>query len=187
MKALQTQRDAELLADRERPGDSFTVFYRRHVDDIIRFFARRGANAAQAADLTAETFSSALLARAEFQPERGEARGWLFGIAANKLADSRRRWVREDRARRRLGLEQPRLHAQDVEDFEILRGSYDGELQAALQRLPPGQRDAVHARVVDELSYDDVGLRLGVDAVTARQRVSRGLAGLREKTKEQNS
>lgn len=170
-----------------RPGDSFTVFYRRHVADIIRFFARRGVNAAQAADLTAETFAAALLARKKYDASRGEPRGWLFGIAANKLADSRRRWVREDRARRRLGLERPELSDGDVEEFEILRGSYDGEVRAALITLPAGQRDAVKARVIDELSYEDVGRRLGVDAATARQRVSRGLAGLRDRLKEEQT
>lgn len=184
VRALESRTDEQLLADAQRPGDSFAVLYRRHVGDVIRYFARRGADAAQAADLTAETFAAALLARAKYRPERGEVRGWLFGIAANKLADSRRRWVREDRARRRLGLERPRLAAADVEEYEILRGAYDGQLQAALRDLPPAQRDAVQARVVDELSYEAVGQRLGVDVVTARQRVSRGLAGIRNQTEE---
>lgn len=184
---METRSDEELLADQARPGDSFTVFYRRHVDDIVRFFARRGANAAQAADLTAETFAAALLARRKYKVSRGEPRGWLFGIANHKLADSRRRWVREDRAQRRLGLERPELTEGDVEEFEILRGSYDGEVAAALTKLPAGQREAVAARVIDELSYEDVGRKLGVDAVTARQRVSRGLADLRDRLKEQQT
>ncbi len=184
VKALETLTDEDLLADAAQPGDSFTVFYRRHVEAIIGFFARRGASAPHAADLTAETFAAALLARQKFRPDLGDARGWLFGIAANKLADSRRKWFREDRAQRRLGFERPSLSAADVDDYEILRGSHDGEMQKALTKLPPGQRDAVHARVLDDLSYEDVGERLGIDPATARQRVRRGLAVLRDQTKE---
>lgn len=179
--------DEELLVEQARPGDSFAVFYRRHVDGVIRFFARRGSDAAQAADLTAETFAAALLGRRKFRPDRGEARSWLLGIAANKLSDSQRRWAREERARRRLGLERPALSANDLEEFNLVSGADDERLQAALEQLPPGQRDAVHARVVDDLSYEDVAIELGVGVVTARQRVSRGLAGLRQQIEESDS
>jgi DNA-directed RNA polymerase specialized sigma24 family protein len=36
-------------------------------------------------DLTAETFAAVVVACAEYDPQRGSATGWLFGIAANKL------------------------------------------------------------------------------------------------------
>ena len=57
-----TESDDELLASLE-PG-SFAVFYRRHVEDLVAFFMRRTRNAELAADLTAETFAAALVARA---------------------------------------------------------------------------------------------------------------------------
>src|ERR687891_595047 len=79
-----TESDEELLASFE-PG-SFAVFYRRHVEDLVAFFMRRTRNAELAADLTAETFAAALVARARFDPGRGSASAWLFGIALHKLA-----------------------------------------------------------------------------------------------------
>jgi DNA-directed RNA polymerase specialized sigma24 family protein len=57
-----TESDDELLASLE-PG-SFAVFYRRHVEDLVAFFMRRTRDAELAADLTAETFAAALVARA---------------------------------------------------------------------------------------------------------------------------
>src|SRR4029450_12479066 len=78
-----TESDDELLASRE-PG-SFAVFYRRHVEDLVAFFMRRTRTAELAADLTAETFAAALVARARFDPGRGSASAWLFGIALHKL------------------------------------------------------------------------------------------------------
>jgi DNA-directed RNA polymerase specialized sigma24 family protein len=93
-----TESDDELLASRE-PG-SFAVFYRRHVEELIAFFMRRTRNAELAADLTAETFAAALVARARFDPGRGSASAWLFGIALNKLARVERRAAAERRATR---------------------------------------------------------------------------------------
>src|SRR5688572_16302791 len=98
-----TESDDELLTGLE-PG-SFAVFYRRHVEDLVAFFMRRTRNAELAADLTAETFAAALVGRAQFDPERGSASAWLFGIAVNKLARVERGAAVERRARRRLGME----------------------------------------------------------------------------------
>jgi DNA-directed RNA polymerase specialized sigma24 family protein len=67
MNGLDTRQDADLLADRDVGGESFAVFYRRHVDVVLRLCARRGLQAGEAADVTAETFAAALLARGSFR------------------------------------------------------------------------------------------------------------------------
>jgi DNA-directed RNA polymerase specialized sigma24 family protein len=108
--------DDELLASLE-PG-SFAVFYRRHVEDLVAFFMRRTRNAELAADLTAETFAAALVARARFDPGRGSASAWLFGIALHKLARVERREAAERRARRRLGMERIELTDADIERID---------------------------------------------------------------------
>src|SRR5829696_1669680 len=113
-----TESDDELLASLE-PG-SFAVFYRRHVEDLVAFFMRRTRNAELAADLTAETFAAALVARARFDPGRGSASAWLFGIALHKLARVERREAAERRARRRLGMERIELTDADIERIEAL-------------------------------------------------------------------
>ena len=84
-----TESDEELLASLE--PSSFAVFYRRHVEDLVAFFMRRTRNAELAADLTAETFAAALVARARFDPVRGNGSAWLYGIALHKLARVERR------------------------------------------------------------------------------------------------
>src|SRR5215213_8050820 len=113
-----TESDDELLASSE-PG-SFAVFYRRHVEDLIAFFMRRTRNAELAADLTAETFAAALVSRASFDPERGTAPAWLFGIALNKLARVERRDAAERRARGRLGMERLELTDADIDRIDAL-------------------------------------------------------------------
>ena len=104
--------DDELLASLE-PG-SFAVFYRRHVEDVVASLMRRTGDGEFAADLTAETFAAALVGRARFDPGRGSASAWLFGIALHKLARVERREAVERRARRRLGMEQIELTDADL-------------------------------------------------------------------------
>jgi RNA polymerase sigma factor (sigma-70 family) len=141
-----TESDDELLASLE-PG-SFAVFYRRHVEDLVAFFMRRTRNAELAADLTAETFAAALVARARFDPGRGSASAWLFGIALHKLARVERREAAERRARRRLGMERIELTDADIERIDALGSSVRADV--LLERLSPEQRDAIRAHVIDE-------------------------------------
>jgi RNA polymerase sigma-70 factor (ECF subfamily) len=132
-----------------------------------------------AADLTAETFAAALAARARYRPERAAPRTWLYGIAAHKLNDWRRRGHAEDRARRRLGIERIELTEDDVREFERLAG--DVTVMELLDELPDDQRAALHARLVDERGYAEIAGAEGVSEAAVRQRVSRGLAGLRRR------
>jgi RNA polymerase sigma factor (sigma-70 family) len=141
-----TESDDELLASLE-PG-SFAVFYRSHVEDLVAFFMRRTRSAELAADLTAETFAAALVARARFDPGRGSASAWLFGIALDKLARVERREAAARRARRRLGMEWIELTDADIERIEAL-GSGE-RARVLLERLSPEQRDAIRAHVIDE-------------------------------------
>lgn len=62
----------------------------------------------------------------------------------------------------------------------------DGDRWVAemLERLPPDQRDAVRARVLDERAYSAIAGQLRCSELVVRKRVSRGLAALRQQVKE---
>ena len=107
--------DEDLLA-RFAAGDpgAFVEFYRSHLPPILGFFLRRTRDPELTADLTAEVFAAALLAAPRYQPGEPPALAWLYGIAAHKLADSRRRGRVEDEARRRLALEPLVIDDDDV-------------------------------------------------------------------------
>jgi RNA polymerase sigma factor (sigma-70 family) len=169
--------DAELLTRED--GDAFAEFYRRHARQIAAYLMRATRSAEAAADLTAETFAAALVARRRYRPERAQPRAWLYGIAANKLADWQRRGYAEDRARRRLGMERLQLDEQDVRELEYLGD--DVALVDLLEELPGDQRDALRARLLDERGYGEIATAIGVSEAAVRQRVSRGLAGLRRR------
>jgi RNA polymerase sigma-70 factor (ECF subfamily) len=173
--------DALLLAAADDP-EAFAQFYRRHVGGVIAYFRRRTLDAELAADLTAETFAAALIARSRYRPERGEPAGWLMGIASHKLNDWRRRGYAEDRARRRLRMERIELAGADVDELERLGNEVT--VVELIDELPSEQSAAVRARVLQGRSYAEIAGSGHVSEAAIRQRVSRGLAGLRRRMEE---
>ena len=158
------------------PREDFDDFYRVHVRAVLAYFARRVDSPEVAADLTAETFAAALASRDRFDPARGEAGAWLFGIARHELQRMDRRGRVEIRLRRRLGIETPVAHHDALRAIERLGSS---GIEDALASLAPAHRDAVRARIIEERDYADIARSQSISPDLARQRVSRGLAALR--------
>ena len=169
--------DEALLAARDAAG--FERFYRRHVEDLLGFFARRTRDPELAADLTAETFAAALAGRRRYKPEAGAASAWLFGIAMHKLRDAQRRGYAEQRARRRMGMERLELDDDDLARIESLAEA-DGAT-ALLELLAPDQQQAVRAHVMEGRGYGEIAASLNTSETVVRKRVSRGLAAVRER------
>ena len=169
--------DEQLLVARD--AASFELFYVRHVDAMLGFFARRTFDAELAADLCAETFAAALASRRRFRPGGPPATAWLFGIGAKKLADAQRRGYADTRTRRRLGMERIELSDQDIARIERL-GEGD-ETRALMEQLPAEQRSAITAHVIDERPYGEIAGELHTSEAVVRKRVSRGLATMRRR------
>lgn len=167
--------DDELLCS-EDPED-FAVFYRRHLDWVLGYLQRRTRDPELAADLCAEVFAAALLARARYKPRHGQANSWLFSIAHNKLTDAQRRGQAEYRARKRLGMQRIVPDERDIERIEALGREVD--VIGMLASLPGEQRSAVTERVLRERGYAEMAAGEGVSEAVMRKRVSRGLAAMR--------
>jgi RNA polymerase sigma factor (sigma-70 family) len=185
--SLAADPDDELLR-RFAEGDpeAFVSFYRRHLAAMLSFFLRRTSDPELTADLTAEVFAAALSAAGRYRPGERPAIAWLYGIAAHKLTDSRRRGRAEASARKRLALEPLVIEDEDIARIEQLASTADNQarLKAAVDALPSGQRDAVLARIVDERPYAEIASATSCSELVVRQRVSRGLQNLRSTIEE---
>lgn len=185
---MEARGDEELLLASAEDADAFAAFYRRHVDGVLAYFAVRTRRPEVAADLTAETFAAALRGVARYRRQREPAAAWLYAIARNKLADAARRGAVADRARRRLGMEPVPLSDADLERVEALAdlaaAGGAGALTALLDGLPPAQREAIVAHVLDERDYPEIARELRCSEAVVRKRVSRGLATLRAQLEE---
>ena len=175
--------EEELLLCARAEPQAFALFYRRHVRALAAYFWRRSRDAELAADLTAETFAAALDGCHRFDPVRGAAIGWLYGIAHRQLANLARRGAVETRARRRMGMARLELDDEQLERVEAdaLREGPHARVLEELAGLPADQRAAVEARVVHELDYAQIALATNASEVVVRKRVSRGLSTLRER------
>jgi RNA polymerase sigma factor (sigma-70 family) len=174
--------DFELLQASRSGGEPFAVFYRRHERLVAGWLMRQTARPEVAADLTAEVFAAAYVAADRFRAGPEPAGAWLLGIARNKLLASLRRERTDTSARRRLGVRPLALDDEELQAIERIDGS---ELLDLLDALPSEQREAVRARVLEDLGYAELAATLDVTQQVARKRVSRGLRSLRKLANQQ--
>lgn len=64
----------------------FERVYRANVEAVTAYFARRSADPHVVADLTADTFVAVITSFGSFDPRKGTARAWVFGIARRVYA-----------------------------------------------------------------------------------------------------
>jgi RNA polymerase sigma-70 factor, ECF subfamily len=158
---------------------AFGAFYRLFERRILGYFMRATGSADVAADLAAETFARALESVESYDPERGRAEQWLFGIARNLLMSSFRAGRVESSARARLGLPVLSIDDHAAETIAKLGAGQAGDAALALSDLPEAQRQAIQAHVLDDRDYEEIACELRCSEAVVRQRVSRGLRTLR--------
>jgi predicted RNA polymerase sigma factor len=134
---VSSRSDEALLLAARRDADAFAELYRRHARPLAGFL---------------------------FDPARGDAVGWLYGIARHQLGRRARRGSVEERARRRLGMERLELTDSDLRAIEAC-----DDATVALQSLPPEQRDAITARVIAEQDYAAIADAAGASEPAVRQ------------------
>src|SRR3954452_3781183 len=173
--------DEDLLLAARSDAAAFTQFYRRHAAPVLGYLVRRTRDPELGADLTAETFACALEGLARFDPDRGSAINWLFGIARHQLLRTMQRGHVERRARDRLGMGRIELDDDALERIVALAESDSTAalLADALEALPQDQRTALNARVLEEQDYGAIAPSSATTEATIRKRVSRALDTLR--------
>ena len=165
--------------DREAQWElpSWDEIVRTHSARVYRLAYRLTGNQHDAEDLTQEVFVRVFRSLASYKP--GTFEGWLHRITTNLFLDGARRRQRirfeglgEDADQRLPGTEASPAQAWDETHF-------DGDIQAALQALPPDYRAAVVLCDIEGFSYEEIAATMGVKLGTVRSRIHRGRAQLR--------
>ena len=174
---MDERSDSELLLASRADPVAFVEVYRRHAEDLLRYFARRTLDPEAAAELTAETFAEAYASRRSYRDTGANGVAWLYGIARHQLSRFFRTGRIDAAARHRLGMPERDLPPEDFDRIEELvdLGPVREAMADALETLAEEQRDALRLRVLDGLAYAQVAQQLGCGEAAARQRVSRGL------------
>jgi RNA polymerase sigma factor (sigma-70 family) len=160
--------------------DEFEQVYRRNVDVLMGYFARRCRDPQTVADLTSETFVRAVEGFGGYDPQRGTDRAWLFGIATHVFAHHCERSANGRAAIARLGGHR----TLDGDEIEELAERIDAEREGAIlmrhcAQLPEIERAAIELVDLEGLTPKEAALALGVSRVALRQRLSRARARLR--------
>jgi RNA polymerase sigma factor (sigma-70 family) len=167
------------------PQDSaladFERVYRANVGAVTAYFARRFAEPQTVADLTSETFVRAAAGFGGFDPGRGSARAWVFGIAANVYAGHCELAANGRDAVARLAGHR----ALEVDEIDELAGRIDAErvgreLIERCSQLPELERAALELVDLSGLTPKEAAAALGVSRSVLRKRLSRGRARLRK-------
>lgn len=172
--------DEVLLLAAGRGDDAAWARYRSRNLPLVAGYLLRRADPSAVAELTAETFAAALLASGSYLPGGKAPRAWLLAIADRTLRASRRGGRVERRARRqaalaRVGGAEGELAAADAPAV-LDPGTAIRHVVGSLRRC---QRDAVSARVVEELDWADVAAELQRSETEARACVRCALSDLR--------
>jgi len=173
--------DGQELSAISRDPVALEAFYRRHIDAVGRFVARRVDDPHTAADLTADVFLGAIDSAASYRGGPGGARAWLYGVARNVVAEERRRSAREWQASRRIAghrLLEPDDVARLVEQLDAqarARHTYQ-----AVTKLPERDRAVVELVSVDGLTIAEAAEVLGLRPVSVRVRLHRARRRLRD-------
>jgi len=173
--------DEQLIAlSRSGQESAFGEFVRRHTDTVHRWMAR-SVGEQEAEDLTQEVFFKAYRGLVNF---RGDAppRAWLAAIADNAIKN---RYRSRSRFRRIFA----GSHDEDgaAEPAETMTGPEESAsasearrfIAEALSRLPVEFRMPVVLRDLEEWSYEEIAVSLGLPVGTVKSRIARGRGQLK--------
>jgi RNA polymerase sigma-70 factor (ECF subfamily) len=168
--------DAELVRQAMKDRGAFAALYHRYLTLVYRYFYARTGDVQQAEDLTAQTFIAALEGLPRYR-ERGTFAGWLFTIAARRLADYFRR------RRPTVALDNVAALPDPGPSPETLAGRADqmARLARALRTLSPDRAQAVALHFFGELSLSETAQVMDRSKVAVKSLVHRALRDLRER------
>jgi len=153
---------------------TFDRLYRSSRDDVYAYVAGLLRDGPAAEEVTAVAFERAYRKRYHFDPERGEPRAWLFGIARNAALDELRRRGR-----------QAELTAEPTDLRSFTEGGAEHSerrlaVSAALERLAPRERELIALKFFAGLANAEIAQVLGVTESNAGTKLHRAMTKLRE-------
>lgn len=178
--------EALMLAAKAGDVAAFTSLAGRYGPRVLAYCLHSTKHRASAEEVAQETWLGLWRARASYESTTTFA-AWLFAAARNRCRNRHRGVVRAF-----FGL--GRTAEDDVDSLvtsspsvldDIVLAERRRNLATKMQLLSDALREALVLRVVDELSYADISVVLGIPEATARSRVRLAVEKLRELVNEE--
>ncbi len=149
-----------------------------HVKRIVR---RTGVRAERVDDVVQEVLLTVHRARQTYDPARSFT-AWLNAIAQRRAIDDLRHRGRQTRREIADDTTYAAYPAGDATPEEAWEdGGRNEELQSAVARLPPGQREAVEALAMRQLSLSEAATETGKTKGALKVNLHRALKALRDR------
>lgn len=149
-----------------RTEDAFCVLFESVYPRLRRYFLLRGLDAAEAEDL-AQNVMVIVYQRGGEVRHKELFHGWLFQVAKNELA---RHWRRRQ-TRESIAAMEPL--SDELASKLVAHTVFAGQSDFAvwLGYLEPAERELIILRFIEELSYEELALALGVPVGTVKWRL----------------
>ena len=171
-------KDWSTLMARAQDGDR--IAYRCLLEDITPYLrsltARNRTASAEAEDLVQDILLTLHAVRHTYDPARPFG-PWLLAIARRRIADRLRCYSRIAAAETALGPEHETIVASGPNLYALLAGRRG--LRDAIERLPPGQRQAVLLLKLRELSLQEAASESGMSVGALKVASHRAMRALR--------
>ncbi len=172
-----------MLAFAQGDAGAFDRLYARHKGTVFRFISRSLPTRADAEEIFQEVWMKAIEARSRYEP-RAKFTTWIYAIAHNRLVDL---WRKKGIALvpmdggddERPAIDPPGDPANEPY-AQVAGREAMARFAAALEALPPAQREAFLLKEEAEMSIAEIAQATGADVEAVKSRVRYATAKLRE-------
>ncbi len=191
MKKLQQYTDEELVAMYvSGTNEAFDTLLERHKDKVYNHIFYIVRNADVADDLFQETFVKAIMTiRQGRYQESGKFSSWIMRIAHNLVIDQFRseqnyNMVSNDESE--YDLFSTVDMSDDSKETELINEQTLTEVRHLMNLLPDNQREIVHMRYYQDMSFKEIADTKGISINTALGRVRYALINMRKMAADHN-
>ena len=176
---MTNQETDERLVEEAAQGQTaaFQILYERYRDPIFRFAYRMLGSVEAAEDVAHDCFLGLIKEPGRFDSTKASLRTYLYAAARNQAA---KRYLKSSRE---AGIDEltnePRVAAHLDPVRQVLDNELAGEVQRAIESLPPLQREALVLFEYEDLSLAEIGAIVGADSNTVKARLFRARDKLR--------
>jgi len=158
-----------------RRGESAArALYRAYGGELYGFAHRRLQDSGLAEEVVQDVFTRAWRHSAEYAPDRGSVRTWLYAIARNAVLDAERR-----RGRRLPPQPYDDAPQTGAEDESIERAMLRWQVELAVSRLTPEHQEVLRLAHFADCSLKEIAERTGLPLGTVKSRTHYAMTNLR--------
>jgi RNA polymerase sigma factor (sigma-70 family) len=176
--SLSDSQELDVLTPRPALGPALGVrlesLHARRGQDLFGFARRLGLSAEDSADAVQETMLR-LWGELASDTDVRDLDAWAFRTIYHFAVDRHRVGLRLTALLGRLSSKSTAAHTDPVESAEAAM------VWRAVDRLPRRQRAVLYLRYRADMSFDQIGLAIGVSPSTARSHATQALAALRRR------